>query len=114
MKTLEKQLENLYIQKNKIDEEIELLKQKIKIEKEKILLKNDFTKVEITKNENNAKIAKNQDSCAFIHSIISSRSSKNAEGITTRMPSIPFQNMPITLRCANIIAPERAIHWLSD
>ena len=46
MKTLEKQLENLYIQKNKIDEEIELLKQKIKIEKEKILLKKDFTKDE--------------------------------------------------------------------
>jgi hypothetical protein len=46
MKSLEKQLENLYIQKNKIDEEIELLKQKIKIEKEKILLKKDFTKDE--------------------------------------------------------------------
>ena len=46
MKTLEKQLENLYIQRNKIDEEIELLKEKIKLEKEKILLKKDFTKDE--------------------------------------------------------------------
>ena len=46
MKSLEKQLENLYIQKNKIDEEIELLKEKIKLEKEKILLKKDFTKDE--------------------------------------------------------------------
>ena len=46
MKILEKQLENLYIQKNKIDEESELLKQKIKIEKEKILRKKDFTKDE--------------------------------------------------------------------
>ena len=46
MKMLEKQLENLYIQKNKIDEEIELLKEKIKLEKEKILVKKDFTKNE--------------------------------------------------------------------
>ena len=46
MKILEKQLEDLYIQKNQIDEEIELLKQKIKVEKEKILLKKDFTKNE--------------------------------------------------------------------
>ena len=46
MKSLEKQLEDLYIQKNQIDEEIELLKQKIKVEKEKILLKKDFTKNE--------------------------------------------------------------------
>lgn len=46
MKTLEKQLENLYIQKNRIDEEIELLKEKIKLEKEKVLVKKDFTKNE--------------------------------------------------------------------
>ena len=46
MKNLEKELENLYIQKNKIEEEIELLKEKIKIEKEKTLLKKDFTKDE--------------------------------------------------------------------
>ena len=39
MKTLEKELENLYIQKNKIEDEIELLKEKIKIEKEKVVLK---------------------------------------------------------------------------
>lgn len=46
MKNLEKQLENLYIQKNKIEEEIELLKEKIKVEKGKISLKKDFTKDE--------------------------------------------------------------------
>ena len=39
MKNLEKELENLYIQKNKIEEEIELLKRKIKIKK-----KNSFKK----------------------------------------------------------------------
>jgi len=33
MTNLEQQLENLYIQKNKIEDEIELLKEKIKIEK---------------------------------------------------------------------------------
>ena len=46
MKNLERQLENLYIQKNKIEEEIELLKEKIKEEKQKTLLKKDFTKDE--------------------------------------------------------------------
>ena len=46
MISLEKQLENLYIQRNKIDDDIELLKEQIKAKKESFLLKKKFTKDE--------------------------------------------------------------------
>lgn len=46
MINLEKQLENLYIQRNKIDEEIELLKEQIKSQKESLSIKKKFTKEE--------------------------------------------------------------------
>ncbi|MBD3831349.1 MAG: helicase, partial [Arcobacter sp.] len=45
MQTLEKRLEELYIQKNKIDEEIESLKEQIK-EKQALKIKKTFTKDE--------------------------------------------------------------------
>ena len=46
MTNLEIQLENLYIQKNKIEEEIELVKEQIKAEKESVLVKKKFSKDE--------------------------------------------------------------------
>lgn len=46
MTNLEIQLENLYIQKNKIDEEIELIKEQIKLEKESESQKRIFSKDE--------------------------------------------------------------------
>ena len=46
MTNLEKQLENLYIEKNRIEEQIEFLKQKIKVEKDSFLVKKKFTKDE--------------------------------------------------------------------
>jgi superfamily II DNA or RNA helicase len=46
MTNSEKQLENLYIQKNKIDEEIELLKEQIRLEKDLTLVKKKFNKDE--------------------------------------------------------------------
>uniref|UniRef100_UPI00404807E8 TOTE conflict system archaeo-eukaryotic primase domain-containing protein n=1 Tax=Aliarcobacter sp. TaxID=2321116 RepID=UPI00404807E8 len=46
MTNLEIQLENLYIQKNKIDEEIQLIKEQIKLEKESELEKRIFSKDE--------------------------------------------------------------------
>jgi superfamily II DNA or RNA helicase len=46
MTNLEKQLENLYIEKNRIEEQIELLKQEIKVEKDSFLVKKKFTKDE--------------------------------------------------------------------
>jgi len=46
MTNLEKQLENLYIQKNKIEEEIDFLKEQIKLEKESVSIKKKFTKEE--------------------------------------------------------------------
>ena len=46
MTNLEQQLENLYIQKNKIEEEIELVKEQIKAEKESVLVKKKFSKDE--------------------------------------------------------------------
>ena len=45
MQTLEKRLEELYIQKTKIDEEIEFLKEQIK-EKQALKIKKTFTKGE--------------------------------------------------------------------
>ena len=44
MTSLEQQLENLYIQKNKIEEEIQLVKEQIKAEQESILFKKKFSK----------------------------------------------------------------------
>ena len=44
MTSLEQQLENLYIQKNKIEEEIQLVKEQINAELESILLKKKFSK----------------------------------------------------------------------
>ena len=46
MTNLEKQLENLYIEKNRIEEQIELLKQEIKVEKDSFFVKKKFTKDE--------------------------------------------------------------------
>jgi superfamily II DNA or RNA helicase len=46
MINLEKQLENLYIQKNKIEEEIDFLNEQIKAEKESFSLKKKFSKDE--------------------------------------------------------------------
>ena len=46
MTNLEQQLENLYIQKNKIEEEIQLVKEQIKAEKESVLVKKKFSKDE--------------------------------------------------------------------
>jgi superfamily II DNA or RNA helicase len=46
MTNLEKQLENLYIEKNRIEEQIEFLKQEIKVEKDSFLVKKKFTKDE--------------------------------------------------------------------